>query len=93
MIEDRDLKIISEVFRALGSPVRLKILYVLKETKRPVHIKALSRILKIDYAATYRHVKTLEKTGLIKTYEVGRSRVLALSNGKTKKIMELLALI
>lgn len=34
----------------------------------------------MDYASIYRHVKVLQKNGLIEIYEVGRSRVLTIKN-------------
>jgi DNA-binding transcriptional ArsR family regulator len=49
-------------------------------TKRPLHIKAISDQLKIDYAATYRHVSVLKKSKLVEVYEVGRSRVVSPKN-------------
>ena len=76
MTSQRDLHPLSEVFKALGSEVRLKILMMVSETKRPLHIKAISRQLNLDYAAIYRHVKVLKDARLINVYEVGRSRVI-----------------
>ena len=52
----------------------------MSETERPLHIKAVAQVLKKDYATVYRHVKVLEKSGLIGVYEVGRSRVIYLKN-------------
>jgi len=67
----------SRIFSALANPVRLKILSIVSETKRPLHIKAVAEVLNMDYAAVYRHVGLLEKAGLLQVYEVGRSRVLS----------------
>ena len=68
------------MFSALGSPTRLKIIELVSETERPLHIKAVAQALKKDYATVYRHVRVLEKSGLVGVYEVGRSRVLYLKN-------------
>jgi len=67
----------SRIFGALANPVRLKILSIVNETKRPLHIKAVAEALGMDYAAVYRHVSLLEEAGLLQIYEVGRSRVLS----------------
>lgn len=81
---------IAFVFGAVGNSVRFKILMLVNETQRPLHIKAVAKILKMDYAAVYRHVKILEKSGLLGIYEVGRSRVLYLKNAElVKQIVEL----
>jgi len=61
----------------LGNPIRLEILSIISETERPLHIKAVAKILKMDYAAVYRHVGILKKAGLVQIFEVGRSRVLS----------------
>ena len=71
---------ISKIFQAMGNDTRIKILHLVSSTTRPLHIKAVARGLKLDYAAVYRHVKVLEQTGLIEVYDVGRSRVLSLKN-------------
>lgn len=78
-VED-EIRKVSNVFAALGNPIRFKTLVLVNETERPLHIKAVAKILKKDYAAVYRHVKVLEKSGLIRIYEVGRSRVLYAKN-------------
>jgi DNA-binding transcriptional ArsR family regulator len=68
---------LSKVFDALGSSVRLRILHLVCETKRPLHIKAVAEILQMDYGAVYRHVDVMKKAGLVQIFEVGRSRVLS----------------
>ena len=70
-------EILSAVFNALGNPTRLRILSIINQTKRPLHIKAVAKILQMDYGAVYRHVEILKKTGLVQIFEVGRSRVLS----------------
>jgi Bacterial regulatory protein, arsR family. len=62
---------VSNIFGAIGNPIRFKILMLVSETERPLHIKAVAKLMKKDYAAVYRHVKVLEKNGLLRIYEVG----------------------
>lgn len=50
-----------------------------------MHIKAVSRALKIDYATVYRHIRTLESAGLVEIYDVGRSRVVEVRDPNTLK--------
>ncbi len=78
MTDDKNLLQLSTIFNALGSITRLKIIETIRETERPLHIKAVAQILKKDYAAVYRHIGVLENCGLIGVYEVGRSRVIYL---------------
>ena len=83
--DEHELRQVSDVFSALGSPTRLRIVELVSETERPLHIKAVAQVLKKDYAAVYRHVKVLEKCGLVGVYEVGRSRVIYLKNAELIK--------
>jgi DNA-binding transcriptional ArsR family regulator len=74
---NEDLKTASQIFGALGNTVRLRILLMLIDTKKPLHITAVASNLKMDYGGVYRHVEVLRDAGLIRVYEVGRSRVLS----------------
>jgi DNA-binding transcriptional ArsR family regulator len=84
-----DLKSASTMFGALGNPVRLRILLMLMDSTKPLHITAVASNLKMDYGGVYRHVEVLRDAGLIRVYEVGRSRVLSPLNGEL--IKELIA--
>ena len=81
VLTEEDISQVSTVLSALGNSTRLRIVELVSETKRPLHIKAVAEILQKDYAAVYRHVKVLQKSELLKVYEVGRSRVIYLKNG------------
>jgi ArsR family transcriptional regulator len=65
----------ARLFQSLSSLPRLRIISLLLATDKPVHIKGISRMLKMDYAVTYRHVENLRDVGLVSIYDVGRSRV------------------
>ena len=73
------------MFAALGNAVRLRILVMLMDSKKPLHITAVATNLKMDYGGIYRHVEVLRDAGLIQVYEVGRSRVLSPINIETIK--------
>ena len=80
MLAEENIRQVSGVLSALGSPTRLRIVELVSETERPLHIKAVAQMLKKDYATVYRHIKVLQKSGLVGVYEVGRSRVIYLKN-------------
>ena len=67
----------------------MRILLMLMESVKPLHITAVASNLKKDYGGIYRHIEVLKDAGLIQVYEVGRSRVLTPLNVET--IKELLA--
>jgi DNA-binding transcriptional ArsR family regulator len=85
VLDEKELQKVSAVFSALGSPIRLKIIELVSETVKPLHIKAVAQALNKDYATVYRHVKVMEKCGLVGVHEVGRSRVLYLKNAELIK--------
>lgn len=80
MYGDEELRKVSKVLKALSNIARLKILLMLAETKRPLHIEAVARNLGMDYGAVYRHVRVLKEARFLEIYEVGRSRVLFPTN-------------
>ena len=85
MQDEQELQEISAIFSVLGNSTRLKIIETVRQTERPLHIRALAQALKKDYAAIYRHVRVLAKSGVIGIYEVGRSRVIYLKNANIVK--------
>ena len=87
MSGSEDLNSASAMFGALGNAVRLRILLMLMDSKKPLHITAVATNLKMDYGGVYRHVEVLRDAGLIQVYEVGRSRVLSPLNGEVVREM------
>ena len=77
MAASDDLKSASQIFSALGNIVRLRILLMLMDSKKPLHITAVASNLKMDYGGVHRHVEILRNAGLLQVFEVGRSRVLS----------------
>ena len=77
MSATEDLKPASQTFSALGNAVRLRILLMLMDSKKPLHITAVASNLKMDYGGVHRHVEILKNAGLLQVFEVGRSRVLS----------------
>ena len=82
MSASEDLKSASTMFGALGNTVRLRILLMLMDSKKPLHITAVASNLKMDYGGVHRHIEVLRDAGLLQVYEVGRSRVLSPVNGE-----------
>ncbi len=68
-------KIMAEIFRALAHEYRIKMLKIIMGSEKPLHIKALAEVLNLDYAVVYKHIKILEKAGILGEFVVGRSRV------------------
>ena len=81
-MKEADVEKAANVFNALGNPTRLRILTLVSETDRPLHIMAVAKALDLDYAALYRHVRILKDRGLLEVYDVGRSRVLIIKDAE-----------
>ena len=80
-----------EVLSALANRTRLRILEILLDTQKPIHIEGIARMLKMDYASVYRHVDRLKKAGIVGVHEVGRSRVpYILRRDEVRNFLELL---
>lgn len=89
MYDEKEISRVSIVFAALSNPTRLKILSIISETRRPLHIKAIATTLKMDYAAIYRHISVLKEANLLQIFEVGRSRVLSpLHEGVVRQLFQ-----
>ena len=85
MFKEQEIQRLTKLFSAFGSSTRLMIVKLVSETERPLHIKAIARALKKDYATIYRHIGVLEKSGVIGVYEVGRARVIYLKKSENLK--------
>jgi len=77
LYDEKEISYASIIFAALSNPTRLKILSIISKAKKPLHIKAIAKILKMDYAAIYRHINVLKKANLLQISEVDRSGVLS----------------
>lgn len=96
MSSNRELELsrVSRIFNALGNETRIRVLLLINKTKRPLHIKAIAEALDLDYAALYRHVKVLQRSGLLVIYDVGRSRVLSLKDSEsTEQLLKIANII
>jgi len=62
------------LFKALGSSTRIQILKML--TKKQMHITGLANELKLSVPVVARHVRVLEKAGLVQRTKFGRTHVL-----------------
>ena len=75
------------MFKALSSPTRLEILKSLM--RKEMHVSAIARQMKISVPVTAKHVKILEKAGLVEKKEFGRSHVYRAKQDKFYKILDI----
>lgn len=65
----------SNIFHALGNETRLKIMEILGNGE--AHVSELARELDISVPAVAKHIRLLEKSGLVKRRVYGKSHVLS----------------
>ena len=63
-----------EQLKALGHPLRLKVLQTLSETERPLTNRDLAERIGVDPGHLHFHVRMLHRAGLIELAEGGRGR-------------------
>jgi len=76
----------NEIFRALSSPTRIKILKTL--LKKEMHLSGLARELKISIPVISRHIKILENVDLINKKVFGNTYILTTKTKNLEKILE-----
>jgi len=76
----------NDIFRALSSSTRIKILKIL--SKKELHLSALAREIGISKPVVSKHIKKLEKAGLIKKRIVGNLHFLKLNVENLEKRFE-----
>jgi len=79
----------NSLFKALGSSTRIQILKML--TKKQMHITGLANELKLSVPVVARHVKVLEKAGLVQRTKFGRTHVLRSRIENIGKLLDMLA--
>jgi predicted transcriptional regulator len=63
-----------EQLKALGHPLRLKVLQALGDTDRPLTNRELAELIGVDPGHLHFHVRMLHRTGLIERADGGRGR-------------------
>jgi DNA-binding transcriptional ArsR family regulator len=79
--------LIAEFFRALGHPVRIRALQLLRDGERTVG--ALQEVLGLDSGGTSQQLAALRKQGLIEGRRVGTSVFYRVKDPRTLELLEL----
>ncbi len=76
-------------FKALGEPIRLKIVSYLLEKEQCVCICDLSKLLKRDQSVIFRHIQILKKEGIVSTRKEEKYLMCCIADkNKIKKYLE-----
>lgn len=77
----------AEFFRALGHPVRVRMLQLLRDGE--MSVGALQSELELDSSGTSQHLAALRKQGLVTTRKDGTSVYYSVKDERTLKLLEL----
>ena len=74
------------LFKALSSQTRIKMLKIL--SKEEIHVSGLARKLKISVPVASKHIKTLNKAGLINKRKIGNVHLLSSKSNSMDGLLE-----
>ena len=77
---------LSEFYKTLGDPTRVRILDVL--LNKPLCVNELSEILNISQSAISHQLKNLRKSNLVKSEKNGKNVIYSISDDHVKIIIE-----
>lgn len=68
-----EIEELTEVFKALSAPTRLRLVKLLAEHEGALCVNALARRLDVSQSAVSQHLRVLRQTGLVKSERRGSS--------------------
>ena len=78
----------SKLYKALGEPIRLRIIDHLLKKAECICICELSKFLKRDQSVIYRHIQILKEVNLLKTNKESKYLMCCIKDkGRVKKIL------
>ena len=86
MTEIQDLQELDNVFEALANKHRREIIYVL--SLQPCSINKLASMRKLSLPAIHKHIKILEKGGLILRKKIGQTNFLTLNRAALRVLQD-----
>jgi len=88
VLDDRRLEDGAECLKALASPIRLKILFTLKD--RSLCVTDLEKLLGISQSSLSQHLRTLRYKGIVDKKRQGNKVYYTISSKPFKELLELL---
>ena len=80
-----EIEELTEVFKALSAPTRLRLVRLLGEHEGALCVNALARRLDVSQSAVSQHLRVLRQTGLVKSERRGSSVHYSLDHENLKK--------
>ena len=80
-----EIEELTEIFKALSAPTRLRLVKLLGEHEGALCVNALARRLDVSQSAVSQHLRILRQTGLVKSERRGSSVHYLLDHENLKK--------
>lgn len=77
-LNEEEISLLSNIFKALSEPTRLRIIYIL--SKSPLCVCDLSTILQVSQSSVSHHLKVLRDTKLVKFKREGKLVIYSLDD-------------
>lgn len=78
MLDEEEIKLLSEIFKALADPTRLKIIYVL--SKKSLCVCDIAQLLDMTQSAISHHLRLLRNLRLVKFRKEGKMVIYSLDD-------------
>jgi DNA-binding transcriptional ArsR family regulator len=69
-----EIEELAEIFKALSSPTRLRLVKLLGEHEGALCVNALAKRLHVSQSAVSQHLRILRQTGLVRSVRYGSSK-------------------
>ncbi|AYE38018.1 transcriptional regulator [Companilactobacillus zhachilii] len=80
-------KILSEIFKVLSEPNRLKMIRILNETDKEMSCSEMSELLSLSLSTVSYHAKALREIGLTNTRREAQTKFLSINRQTFKKYL------
>ncbi len=86
ILDEEEIKSLSGIFKALGDPTRLKIIYVL--SKKPLCVCDIANLLDMTQSAISHHLRMLRNLKLVKYRKEGKMVIYSLDDEHVLQLFE-----
>lgn len=86
LLEEEKLNFLSKIFKALGDPSRLKIIYIL--SKSPLCVCDIADVLDMTQSLVSHHLRTLRNLNLVKFKKQGKQVIYSLDDEHVMRLLK-----
>ncbi len=84
-IDNDDLKVASEILRALAHPLRLQIVQFIDRNEK-INVNKIYNTLKLEQSITSQHLRVLRTSDIVETYREGKFVFYSINYDKIRQV-------